>query len=72
MSKYNPLWQYLANCGNVKCILPFEKIKDILGFDIDHSFLKYNRELAQYGYEVSKISMKERYVFFVKIDKPNC
>ena len=40
----------------------FEKIKEILGFDIDHSFLTYKKELKEYGYEVCKISMKEKIV----------
>ena len=39
-----------------------DKIKEILGFDIDHSFLKYKSELISYGYIVKKISIKEKYV----------
>ena len=31
-------------------------------FDIDHSFLTYKKELLEYGYEVAKISIKEKYV----------
>ena len=42
--------------------LTYEEIRNILGFDIDHSFLKYKKELLEYGYEVSKISIKERYI----------
>ncbi len=56
----NPLWQYIKT-NNVS-ILSFEKIKEILGFDIDHSFLTYKKELKEYGYEVCKISMKEKKV----------
>ena len=56
----NPLWQYIKT-NNVS-ILSFEKIKEILGFDIDHSFLTYKKELKEYGYEVCKISMKEKIV----------
>ncbi len=66
MSKYEPLWQYLANCGSDSCKLSFENVKEILGFDIDHSFLKYKCEASDYGYEVSKISLKEKYLIFVK------
>lgn len=60
MSKYEHLWHYIKT-NNVS-ILSFEKIKEILGFDIDHSFLTYKKELKEYGYEVCKISMKEKIV----------
>ena len=33
---------------------------------IDHSFLKYKKELIKYGYKVVKISMKEQTVIFDK------
>jgi len=72
MSKYDPLWQYLANCGKENCTLSFEEIKDVLGFEIDHSFLTYKREAAEYGYAVSKISMKEKSVIFVRNGKSIC
>lgn len=42
-------------------------MKYILGFDINHSFLTYKKELKNYGYEVSKISMKEKTVTFNKV-----
>ena len=45
----------------------YDEIKEILGFDIDHSFLNCKKELKQYGYEVEKISMKEKSVTFAKI-----
>lgn len=41
---------------------------NILGFAIDHSFLTYKKELKEYGYEVSKISMKRKTVIFNKIE----
>ena len=47
--------------------LSYEEIKNILGFDIDHSFLTYKKELKEYGYEVSKISMKDKIVYFKKM-----
>ena len=31
------------------------------GLPIDHSFLKYKKELMEYGYKVGKISMKDIY-----------
>lgn len=48
--------------------LTFDEIKDITGIPIDHSFLKYKKELVEYGYQVGKISMKEQTVVFNKID----
>ena len=32
----------------------------IAGVPIDHSFLKYKKEMEDYGYQVGKISMKGR------------
>lgn len=67
MSKYDPLWNYLKENQKENCKLSYKEIKNILGFDIDHSFLTYKKESRKYGYEVSKISMKERMVAFNKI-----
>ena len=47
--------------------LTYDEINNILGFEIDHSFLIYKKELKEYGYEVGKISMKEKTVKFHKI-----
>lgn len=68
MSKYNELWEYLKNCGNAAVKLTFEEIENISGVPIDHSFLKYKKELAEYGYKVTKISMKEKNMLFNKLD----
>ncbi len=67
MSKYEPLWKYLKENKKDNYKLSYEEIKNILGFDIDHSFLTYKKELKEYGYEVSKISIKEKAVIFNKI-----
>lgn len=62
MSKYDKLWNYVKE-NNLDCYkLSYDKIKEILGFDIEHSFLKYKSELINYGYIVKKISIKEKYV----------
>ncbi|WP_347282948.1 hypothetical protein [uncultured Clostridium sp.] len=39
MSKYEPLWKYLKDNNKEKYILSYEEIKNIIGFQIDHSFL---------------------------------
>lgn len=69
MSKYNKLWEYIKENNKDNYELSYKEIKDILGFDIDHSFLTYKKELNNYGYEVSKISMKEKKIIFNKIKR---
>ena len=48
--------------------LSFEEIKNICGFEINHSFLNSKKELENLGYEVAKISLKEKYILFKKIN----
>jgi len=67
MSKYDPLWNYLKKNSKDNYKLSYEEIKNILGFDIDHSFLTYKKEAKEYGYEVSRISMKEKTIIFNRI-----
>ncbi|MDF2587604.1 MAG: hypothetical protein K0S41_1445 [Anaerocolumna sp.] len=66
MSKYDSLWKYLNQNGNDQLILSFEEIHQILGFEIDHSFLNYKKEAKEYGYQVGKISLKEKHITFSK------
>ena len=47
--------------------LTYDEIKNILGFEIDHSFLKYKKELENYGYIVVKINMKNKTIEFNKL-----
>lgn len=68
MSKYEPLWNYIKENNKREYKLSFNDIKTILGFDIDHSFLKYKKELLCYGYEVKKISMKEKFILVYHIN----
>lgn len=67
MSKYNELWEYVGKKEEMSFKLTFAQVQDILGFEIDHSFLNYKKELIAYGYEVGKISLKEKTVIFNKI-----
>ncbi len=69
MSKYNKLWDYLKDNKKDNYKLSYDEIKMILGFELDHSFLTYKKELKEYGYEVSKISLKEKSVIFNRLDK---
>ena len=68
MSKYEPLWKYIKENKKDEIKLTYEEIRSVLGFNIDHSFLKYKKELLEYGYEVVKISIKEKYVLIHKIE----
>ena len=66
MCKYNNLWEYIESCGKDQFVLTFEEINSIAGVPLDHSFLKFKKELLEYGYKVEKISMKEKKVIFLK------
>lgn len=67
MSKYEPLWNYIKDNNKDEYNLSYDEIKNILGFEIDHSFLTYKKELIQFGYKVIKISMKEKIVVINKV-----
>lgn len=67
MSKYEPLWKWIEEKGQDSFKLTYAQIEEILEFPIDHSFLKYKKELLEYGYRVGKISMKEENVTFERV-----
>ena len=67
MSKYEPLWNWLKENDRDDYKLSYEEMKDRMGIELDHSFLNYKKEAKEYGYEVGKISMKEKTVLFHKI-----
>ena len=66
MSKYDALWTYIQGRSEEKLILSFAEVERIAGTPLDHSFLKYKKELEQYGYTVGKISMKSQTILFIK------
>ena len=66
MSKYEKLWEYIINENKDSLKITYKQIEEIAGLAIDHSFLKYKKELLEYGFEVKKISMKEESVLFIK------
>ena len=68
MSKYDSLWEYVQKKGSQSFKLTFEEIQDIVGIPLNHSFLNYKKELTEYGYQVGKISMKEKTVIFNKVE----
>lgn len=67
MSKYEPLWNYIKDNNKDSYKLTYKEIENILGFPIEHSILTYKKELISYGYEVTKISIKDKTVLFNKL-----
>ena len=68
MGKYDALWAWIRENGTDGFRLTFAEIERIAGIPIDHSFLKYKKDLLSYGYQVVKISMKEQTVVFRKLN----
>ena len=66
MSKYALLWDYVQKSEGPSLRLTFAEIEGMVGIPIDHSFLKYKKELTKYGWQVEKISMKAQTVLFTK------
>ncbi len=68
MSKYDALWAWIRENGTDSFKLTFAEVEQTAGLPMDHAFLTYKKELLGYGYQVGKISMKERTVVFQKLD----
>lgn len=67
MSKYDELWRYVSAVdGDVLC-LTFDEIGKITGFEPDHSFLAFKKELTPFGWKVGPISMKDRTIGFERV-----
>ena len=48
--------------------LSFDEIEQIAGVTVDHSLLRYKKELEGSGWRVEKISLKNRTIRFAKED----
>ena len=66
MSKYLKLWEYIKEQSSDMLKLTYDEIETIAGVPLEHSFLKYKKELLEYGWQVKKIHMKEKSVEFIK------
>ena len=62
ISMYDSLWKWLKENGTDSFKLTYAEIEEIAGIPIDHSVLKFKKELPEYGYRVGKISMKSETV----------
>ena len=71
MSKYDQLWQYIKNNKTGDFQLSFDEVEKAAGLPIDHSFLRYKKELPDYGFEVKKISLKNKTVKFYQLQRQN-
>lgn len=67
MSKYDGLWDYIQKSKDDSLLLTFEKISEIAGVPLDHSFLSFKKELQAYGWQVGKISLKKQTVCFARV-----
>ena len=67
MSKYEKLCNFVKNSNKNEIKISFEQVKNICGFEIDHSFLNCKKELKDFGYEVAKISLKDKTILFKNI-----
>jgi len=67
MSKYSPLWDYVAGQDGDALTMTFDEVKGVLGFEIDHSFLNFKKELTPMGWQVGKISLKGKTVDFTRL-----
>jgi hypothetical protein len=66
MSKYDRLWEHVRQNNSASFTMSFDEIATAAGIVIDHSFLRYKKELLDYGFEVGKISLKGKTVTFTK------
>lgn len=67
MSKYSPLWEHVEKTNIFPLTMSFENIRNVLGFEIDHSFLNCKKEAKDHCFAVKKISLKEKSVTFDKL-----
>ena len=72
MSKYNSLWEYVRDNGNSSLKMTFEQIQQIAGIPIDHSFLKYKKELTEYGYVQLRTSEHRSMYSYVRLSIDRC
>ncbi len=67
MDKYSKLWERFDGKIEAKITLSFDEIKNIAWVDVDHSFLKFKKNLENHGYTLEKILQKERLMVFRKL-----
>ena len=68
MSKYDALWAHVRAQSGDALTQSFDEIEQIAGVTVDHSLLRYKKELEGCGWRVEKISLKNRTIRFAKED----
>lgn len=68
MSKYDALWAHVRAQSGDALTLSFDEIEQIAGVTVDHSLLRYKKEMEGCGWRVEKISLKNRTIRFAKED----
>ena len=68
MSKYDALWAHVRAQSGDALTLSFDEIEQIAGVTVDHSLLRYKKEMEGCGWRVEKISLKNRMIRFAKED----
>ncbi len=68
MSKYDTLWERIAEAKEDRLELSFEEVELLAGLPLDHSFLNAKKELTAYGWQVEKIQLKECRVRFARME----
>ena len=59
MSKYESLWNWIKENGIDSFKLTFDEIEKIAGLSIGHSFLKFKKELLNYGYTLLSVRLNK-------------
>lgn len=62
LSKYDQLWQFIADSGQETLVIPFDQVKAVTGVALDPSFLQSKKELLTYGYQVDHIFLKKQQI----------
>lgn len=68
IKRYDALWRHVRQSGAGHLVLSFDEIGRIAGVPIDHSFLHEKKALEDHGYRVEKISLKEKWVAFRRME----
>ena len=68
MSNYDALWAHVRAQSGDALTLSFDEIEQIAGVTVDHSLLRYKKEMEGCDWRVEKISLKNRTIRFAKED----
>ena len=67
MSRYRPLWEYVSLHDCDELTLSFSEIAGTFGLSIDHTFLRFGKELHAYGFRVGRVSVQDQEITFLRL-----